>query len=368
MKILIDAIGATTGGGASRTRELARTLPALGPANDYLFVLQPHLQADVARIAPSVSTLVPPRSFSRMPLRLAWEHLILPRKATRFSPHAVLSPFNVAPVHWGKPRPRLGVIVANLAPYSPIVLEMYGGRDRLRLKTLRRLTDRTIEQADHVFLLSRQAYTLIDRSLLADKAEVIPMAPPPVPSCVEQDSLPTEPYFVVVGELVRYKGVEVVLAALSHLPPDLVPLLLVCGAHTEPSYADGLRRQVAAAGIDDRVLMLGPTEHARTLAIVAGARACILPSRFENLGRVPIEAMSLGTPVIARDTESYRESCEDAAMYFNGEEPGQLAQLMEALVQDDVLRDEWANRAKQQVRSLRPGDATSRILEALQHT
>lgn len=366
MKMLIDAVGATTGGGASRTRELARMLPALGPANDYLFVLQPHLQVDVARIAPSVSTLVPPRSFCRMPLRLGWEHLVLPRKATRFSPDVVLSPFNVAPVHWGKPRPRIGVILANLAPYSPVVLEMYQGRDRLRLKTLRRLTDRTIEQADHVFLLSRQAYTLIGSSLLADKSEVIPMAPPPVPSYAGQDDLPGEPYFVVIGELVRYKGVEVVLDAMSHFSPDHVPLLLICGAHTEPSYVHGLRRQIAAAGIGDRVLMLGATEHARALALVAGARACILPSRFENLGRVPIEAMSLGTPVIARETESYRESCDAAAMYFSGEESEQLAQHMEAVVQDDRLRDEWADRAKQQVRSLRPGDATIRILEAFQ--
>lgn len=366
MRILIDAVGATTGGGASRSRELARTLPALAPDNDYLFVLQPHIEVDVARIAPRISTLVPPKPCCRMPLRVGWEHLLLPRKTMGFSPEVVLSPFNVAPVRWPTPKPRLAVIVSNLAPYSPVVREMYRGRAWLRLEILRRLTDHTIAHADHVFLLSRQAYPLIDGALLADKSEVIPMAPPQLPSRIDQDDLPAEPYFVVVGDLMRYKGVELVLEAMSHFPPDAVPLLLVCGAHTELSYLATLRGRAASLGLGDRIRMLGPTEHPRVLAMIAGARACILPSRFENLTRVPIEAMSLGTPVVARNIESYRESCEGAAMYFDFEDSEQLAEHMRALVRDDTFRAEWGQRAKAHARSLRPEEATSRILQALE--
>lgn len=365
MRILIDAVGATTGGGASRSRELARTLPALAPDNDYLFVLQPHIEVDVARIAPSVSTLVPPQPCSRMPLRVGWEHFLLPRRTMHFSPEVVLSPFNVAPVRWPKPKPRLAVIVSNLAPYSPVVREMYRGRDWLRLETLRRLTDRTIAHADHVFLLSRQAYTLLDGALLADKSEVIPMAPPQLPSCVDQADLPAEPYFLIVGDLMRYKGVEVVLEAMSRFAPEAVPLLLVCGAHTELSYVAALRERAASLGLADRIRMLGPIEHSRVLAMIAGARACILPSRFENLTRVPIEAMAFGTPVVARNIESYRESCEGAAIYFDHEDFEQLAKHMRALVRDDAFRAEWGQRAKQHARSRRPEDATNRILHTL---
>jgi glycosyltransferase involved in cell wall biosynthesis len=366
MRILIDAVGATTGGGASRSRELARTLPALAPDNDYLFVLQPHLQVDIARIAPRIATLVPPKPCSRMPLRVGWEHLLLPRKTMGFSPEVVLSPFNVAPVRWPKPKPRLAVIVSNLAPYSPVVRELYGGRDWLRLESLRRLTDRTIAHADHVFLLSRQAYALIDASLLAGKSELIPMAPPPLASWVDQAHLPAEPYFVIVGDLMRYKGVEIVLEAMSHFPPANVPLLLVCGAHTERSYLEALRDRASSLGLRDRIRMLGPTDHSRVLAMIAGARACILPSRFENLTRVPIEAMSLGTPVVARNIESYRESCEGAAMYFDSEHPQQLARHMHALLRDDALRAEWAQRAKGHAISRRPEEATTRILQVLE--
>lgn len=366
MRILVDAVGAMTGGGASRSRELARTLPALGPTNDYLFVLQPHLEAEVARIAPGVATLVPSKPFCRIPLRLGWEHLALPRKAAGFRPDAVFSPFNVAPVHWPSPKPRITVLVSNLAPYSPVVREMYGGREWLRLESLRRLTDRTIERADHVFLLSHQAYALIDSSLLDGKSEVIPMAPPP-PSNVSLDDLPGEPYFAVVGDLMRYKGVEVVLEAMSHLSPGSVPLLLVCGAHVEPSYVHALSQRVAALGLADRVRLLGSTPHPRVLSLVAGARACILPSRFENLTRVTVEAMSLGTPVIANDMESYRESCGDAAMYFDLQEPEQLAQSMKAVLHDDGLRAALAERATSHVGHMRPEDATSRILQALEH-
>jgi len=366
VRVLVDVVAASTGGGVSRTRELARTLPALRPEHEFVFVVSRALERMVRELAPAARTVVPPRPFGSSPLRPLWEHLVLPHASRRLRPDVAFSPFNVLPVHWPEPRPRMAVIVSNLAPYAPVVRSMYGGTAGLRLESLRRLTDRTLARADRVFLLSSQAYSLIEPSLLGDKAELIPMAPPAPYGRMERASVPSDPYVVIVGDLVRFKGVEIALEAMAQLKRSETPLLLICGRPVERGYVESLVRLAASLGLSDKVRFLGHTEHARVLELLRDARACLLPSRFENMSRVPIEAMSLDTPVIVSASPSFREACGDAALYFELDEPAQLAEQLRRIVTDEAFRAEWARRARARVESLRPSDASSRVMEAIE--
>lgn len=365
MRILIDAVAANTGGGLSRSRELARTLPALRPANEHLFAVQPAVAEQLKAIDGRLLTLVPPSPVRRVPMRLFWEHLLLPRAARAFRPDAVIAPFNIAPLGWPAPRPVYGVIVSSLAPYSEIVSAGYRGREAWRLALLRRLTDATLARADRVFLLSGQAFDLIDRRLLDGKAEVIPMAPPDVVGALDVER-PTRPYVVVVGDLMRYKGVEVVLSALALVDAPARPLLVVCGRLLEPDYVHSLRRIVRERDLGADVELRGPTPHGVVLGLIRGALACVVSSRFENPGRTQVEAMALGTPVIASDIPAFRETCAEAALYFPLTEPRRLADHLRTLVRDEGARAEWGARAIRHTARMRSTDASSRILAGLE--
>jgi glycosyltransferase involved in cell wall biosynthesis len=365
MRVLVDAIGAVSGGGPNRVRELARTFPTLRPSYEYLFVVRAEMRSAVREIAPAVKTIVPPRMFAAPPPRLVWEHLVLPSRTSGFAPDVVFSPFNVAPTHW-RGKPRLAVIVSNLCPYAPEVISRYTGTGRLRLDLLRRLTDATLRRADHIFLLSEQAWSLIDPRLLNGKAQVIPMAPPPITNVLDgSGDFPTEPYFVIATDLVRFKGVEMVIAAVGRLPAHERPLVLVCGRAAERDYVDSLRRQIADARVEEWVRLAGPKSQSEMLGLLSHARGCIAPSRFENLSRVPVEAMAAGIPVLAADVPAYRESCADAAAYFDVDDANALAQQMRDLVRDDAFHADLRARGQKRIAGVGASAASARILDAI---
>jgi glycosyltransferase involved in cell wall biosynthesis len=324
----------------------------------------------VREFAPEAPVIVPPPAFRTLPARLAWEHLVFPSGVTRAGvPDVVLSPFNVAPARWPSTKTRLAVIVSNLAPYAPAILRLYPrGRERLRLEVLRRLTDHTLGRADRVFVLSEQALGLIDRRLWEGKVEVLPMSPPPPPP--PDVALPPEahggPFLVVVGDLARYKGVELVLDALARLPPSERLSTLVVGRPVEPRYARALARQVDRAGLRAHVRLLGALDHARTLALMRASRGCVVPSRFENPSRVPVEAMSVGVPLVLSDIPPFRAIADGAALFFDLDAPERLAGHLRQLARDDALARELARAGAARLRDLDTGSATRRILTALE--
>ena len=102
---------------------------------------------------------------------------------------------------------------------------------------------------------------------------------------------------VYAGLLIPRKGVHHLLNAFAQLEHPRARLYLVGGAENA-TYAEQLRRQAAELGIGDRVKFAGEVSPGELARCFAGARAMVLPSLSEGLGRVVVEAMLLGTPVI----------------------------------------------------------------------
>lgn len=370
MRILVDVVATTGGGGGrSRARELARTLPVLAPYHEYFFIATNPVVRSIREVAPRTSAMSPPRAATPVPVRLAWEHLLLPRQVGKvFCPEIVLAPFNVAPTWWPHPTPRIATIVSNLAPYSPSIRKLYQGRERARLELLRHLTNHTLAHASHIFLLSEQAFSLIDSKLLDGKAELLPMAPPPprerAVSTPRVD--PARPYVVIAGDLLRFKGIEVALDALSRLEQPVRPRLVVAGRPLDRPYVRSLSAMVKRLGLEDSVDMVGALPHDDLLAVMSDALACVASSRFENPSRVPIEAMSLGVPVIASDIAAFREVCGEAAMYFDLSAPEILAEHLRMIMDNDSLRLRWARAGADHISTLEAATASQRIISALE--
>ncbi len=102
---------------------------------------------------------------------------------------------------------------------------------------------------------------------------------------------------VYAGVLIPRKGVHHLLGAFARLKQPRARLHLVGGAENA-DYAQALRRQAAALGIAERVRFVGAVSQAELARILAAARVMVLPSLSEGLGRVVIESMLVGTPVI----------------------------------------------------------------------
>lgn len=102
---------------------------------------------------------------------------------------------------------------------------------------------------------------------------------------------------VYAGVLIPRKGAHHLLSAFAQLDHPRARLHLVGGAENA-DYANQLRQQAAELGIGDRVHFAGAVSQAELARYFGAARVMVLPSLSEGLGRVVVEAMLLGTPVI----------------------------------------------------------------------
>lgn len=102
---------------------------------------------------------------------------------------------------------------------------------------------------------------------------------------------------VYAGVLIPRKGLRLLLNAFAALDHPRARLHLVGGAENA-AYAESLKRQAADLGIESRVHFAGAVSQRELATYFAAARVMVLPSLSEGLGRVVVEAMLLGTPVI----------------------------------------------------------------------
>jgi alpha-1,3-rhamnosyl/mannosyltransferase len=92
--------------------------------------------------------------------------------------------------------------------------------------------------------------------------------------------------------------------------PDLALVMLGGAGAAERAVTAA----IADAGVADRVVRPGRVPAADRDGLVALAEALVFPSRYEGFGAPVLEAMALGTPVIASDRGALPEVAGDAAV------------------------------------------------------
>ncbi len=102
---------------------------------------------------------------------------------------------------------------------------------------------------------------------------------------------------VYAGVLIPRKGLHHLLTAFAALEQPSAQLYLV-GHAENADYAAALKKQAQALGIDGRTHFVGAVSQRELAGYFATARVMVLPSLSEGLGRVVVEAMLLGLPVI----------------------------------------------------------------------
>jgi glycosyltransferase involved in cell wall biosynthesis len=108
-----------------------------------------------------------------------------------------------------------------------------------------------------------------------------------------------------------------------------------------------LRQQLAALGVDRHVTFAGQRQDVPNL--LAAADAFVLPSRYEGLPLVALEAMAVGTPVVATRVCGTSEVVDDGVtgrLTEAADEAALAAALLEVLTQPD-LRVRWGEAGRQ---------------------
>lgn len=115
---------------------------------------------------------------------------------------------------------------------------------------------------------------------------------------------PARPVALLVGLVYAAKGHDLAIAALAR--PGLEDVQLVCAG---PGDAATYQEQARSLGVADRVHFLGPRRDVP--ALMAGADLLFLPSRWEGMPYVVLEAMAASRPVVATAVDGARDLVVD---------------------------------------------------------
>ena len=152
-----------------------------------------------------------------------------------------------------------------------------------------------------------------------------------------------------VGRLVPEKGVDLLLEAVAELPG--MWRLLVVGAGPERDRLETLARRL---GLTNQVSFEGIIPSLRMPAFYRELDALVLPSRsrpnwVEQFGRVLIEAMACGVPVVGSDCGEIPNVVEDAGLIFPENDAGSLRECLAHLMREADLWADLAQRGRERV-------------------
>ena len=151
--------------------------------------------------------------------------------------------------------------------------------------------------------------------------------------------LPAAPYLLTVGLNLGRKNIEVVLEALLRMKSEgrAIPVLVIAGAPRRR-----LRRYVerpALGSIREHIVFAENPSQTDLVRLYANALALVMPSRIEGWGLPAGEALWCGTPAICSTAPIFREVCGDLGLYFDPDDAGALAAIVDRLMQDPAYRE-----------------------------
>jgi glycosyltransferase involved in cell wall biosynthesis len=251
---------------------------------------------------------------------------------------------------------RLGLFDGDLDEF-----QRYKGGARIRV--LRQARDRALQRVDALvcpsaYLASRAVAWGID----AERVHVIPNAAPPLPDVPEREVARARfgvegPMLAFAGRITRQKALGVSLDALAQVEGVS---LLVAGDGPD---LDEVRQEASARGLDGRVRFVGALERDDVLALFRAADASLLSSTWENFPHTVVEALAVGSPVVATAVGGVPELVRDGVngLLVPAGDAGALADAIRRVVAEPGLRERLAGNAAASVEHLERNRVYARL-------
>jgi glycogen(starch) synthase len=252
---------------------------------------------------------------------------------------------------------------------APLVVTVHCSlRHTLRVSGPRSVLLRTLGGALERYGLGRATAVItlterLRRALPHENVHVIPSgigaefaAEPPGPGLLSGVPRPRIGY---VGRLHDQKGVDILLRGFALLTAGY---LVIVGDGPERTR---LERLAARLGIADRTRFFGFVPHERIPAVLRDIDVLVLPSRYEELGSVLLEAMYARVPIVASHVGGIPELIEHrrSGLLVPSASPPLLAAAVRELIATPGFAAGLAARAHERVRDQTWDRLADRVLE-----
>ena len=162
----------------------------------------------------------------------------------------------------------------------------------------------------------------------SEKIAVIPHGSPDIPP--QRELLFDFPYLLYVGARWSYKNFEPFITECAHVISHSPNLHVVC---TGEPFSDEELKMLCKLGIREHVVNMPHVSEEQLQALYQHAIAFVYPSAYEGFGIPILEAFVNGCPVLLNNASCFPEVGGDAAIYFDINRRGNLAEHLAAFLQ-----------------------------------
>ena len=352
MKIFINALSARLGGGQTYLRHLLEKFPE---GKNTIYITCPDNLALPQNRNNFTRVLVPEKIISNPFVRTFWEAFILPNLLNDLKIDVLFCPGGSV-TGFIPTECKIVTTFQNMMPFDHVQRKKYPkGYMRLRNWLLERRLLKSMERSHLVIFISEFAKKIIqERSAGKIKKSVV------IPHGVNPDfrkgaSLPrptwlpneSEGYLLYVSILDVYKSqIEVIEAYASLLSrKNNIPKLFLIGPEYPP-YGKKVREKITT--LAEKVILKSAIPNHELPAVYQHATLNIFASQTENCPFILLEALASGTPVLVSECQPMPEFGGEAVLYFNPNDPLDLAAKIERVLEDKNLQIELGNKALRQ--------------------
>ena len=292
----------------------------------------------------------PPVLERSLPWQVWWERFSLPGELRRTNCSILL---NVDAGTIARFRPAI-TMSRDMLSYEPGEIERFGiSNARLRLILLRYLQNRSLQFADGVIFLTQYAAKVIQ-----DSCGFLPRTAH-IPHGVSYSFLNIQHrskwpklgerpiHCLYISSTALYKHQWMVVRAVEILRNKKIDITLTLVGGGSGAAKKKLERQITMS--DPKGEFVTEKEfvpHLMLLDYLADADIFIFASSCENMPNTLVEAMAAGLPIACSDRGPMPEVLADAGVYFDPENPISIAEAIQKLIDDSLLREKLASKAK----------------------
>ena len=339
--LVINALGALQGGGQTYLYNLLHNLNCATPFSIRILVDSPNIDKFSV---PDVEIYPCEWASQSVFHRSLWERFALPRKLKEWETDIFFCPGGT--LNTSIPNGCHSVVMfRNMLPFSIVDQKKYPlGYMRIRLWLLHHVFLRSMAKADLVIFISNYAQEVIEKFLpdIKEKSICIPHGIPEIFRVANRSDLPQisdlpKEYILYVSILDVYKHQVEVIKAYSQLRNMRnTPEKLVLVGPEYPWYRKRVDETIHSLNLHRDVVLTGEVPYEHLPAYYVHAKAIIFASTCENCPNILLESMGAGKPLFVSNRLPMPEFTEDAAVYFNPEEPDELAQCLYEYIDNPI--------------------------------
>ena len=278
-----------------------------------------------------------------LPTLMTLGNLVVSDAARRYKLDLIHDPNGIAPFLG----PRCGArrIVTIHDAFAYVHPETHNRLDTWRYHTLlpvaARHTDAVITVSEHAQRDLVRFLGLSHQQVVVAPNGVAPRFQPLPSDARRQDVLArygiASPYLLYVGGINARKNIARLFEAFARLHERRPEVTLVIGGKRQWQTAE-IDATFQRLNLERAVHFTGYLDDADLPALYSAAAAFVFPSLYEGFGLPPLEAMACGTPVVTSSTSSLPEVVGDAALTIDPYNIEALADALERVLSDEVLR------------------------------